>query len=86
MCDNTTAAQAAVGAERLRSAVEQNVIEDPSFAGHVTVSLGVAERALGMPGIDALLKAADEAVYAAKDAGRNQVCVSGRGGPRAKSA
>lgn len=76
LCPNTTAKQAAIGAERLRAAVEAHVVRSPQFTGSVTVSLGVAERTRDMQGIDALLKAADEAVYAAKSAGRNQVKLS----------
>jgi diguanylate cyclase (GGDEF)-like protein len=78
LCPNTTAEQAAVGAERLRQAVEQHVIRSPEFTGSVTVSLGVAQRTPDMKGIDALLKAADDAVYEAKKAGRNRVKLSDR--------
>jgi diguanylate cyclase (GGDEF)-like protein len=73
ICPNTTAAQAANGAERLRVAVESHVIRAPDFEARATVSLGIAERTPDMTGIDALLKAADAAVYAAKNAGRNAV-------------
>jgi diguanylate cyclase (GGDEF)-like protein len=73
LCPNTTLSQAAIGAERLRAAVEAHVFQTPTFTGNVTVSLGVAERTEEMSGTDALLKAADDAVYAAKSAGRNQV-------------
>jgi diguanylate cyclase (GGDEF)-like protein len=73
LCPNTTLSQAAIGAERLRAAVEAHVVQTATFTGHVTVSLGVAERTEEMSGADALLKAADDAVYAAKSAGRNQV-------------
>jgi len=86
LCPNTTAAQAAVGAERLRAAVEAHVVKAPGFTGSVTVSLGVAERTEDMQGIDALLKAADDAVYAAKSAGRNQVKLSDRRRGKALSA
>lgn len=86
LCPNTTAAQAAIGAERLRAAVEAHVVRSPGFTGSVTVSLGVAERTEDMLGIDALLKAADDAVYAAKSAGRNQVKLSDRRRGEALSA
>ena len=58
---------------RIDPAVEAHVVRSPAFTGSVTVSLGVAERTEEMSGTDALLKAADDAVYAAKSAGRNQV-------------
>lgn len=65
-------------AERLRTAVEAAVIEDPPNELRITVSLGVAE--LGEcgdpPTAAALLDLADERLYAAKNAGRNRV-VSG---------
>ena len=86
LCPNTTAAQAAIGAERLRAAVESHVVRSPGFTGSVTVSLGVAERTEDMQGIDALLKAADDAVYAAKSAGRNRVKLSDRRRGEARSA
>jgi diguanylate cyclase (GGDEF)-like protein len=86
LCPNTTVAQASVGAERLRAAVEAHVVRAPGFAGGVTVSLGVAERTEDMRTIDALLRAADDAVYAAKSAGRNQVKVSERRRGEALSA
>ncbi len=60
-------------AERLRLAVETNLIRAGGFEGHVTVSLGVARRIPGMKGPQSLLKAADSAVYEAKAAGRNAI-------------
>jgi diguanylate cyclase (GGDEF)-like protein len=39
----------------------------------VTVSIGVAGAALGMPAFEAMLKRADEALYEAKRSGRNRV-------------
>jgi diguanylate cyclase (GGDEF)-like protein len=67
-------------AERLRAAVESNRVVSGTFDGHVTISLGVAERTDGMQGIDDLLAAADLAVYEAKAQGRNRACADG--GPR----
>ena len=60
-------------AERLRASVEQAAIHAAGFEGHVTISLGVAQRAPGMKGPQVLLKAADAAVYEAKAAGRNTI-------------
>jgi two-component system, cell cycle response regulator len=68
---NSDASGAAMCAERLRAAVEANHIDYETFHGRVTVSLGVAERTESMRDVDALLKAADMANYAAKAAGRN---------------
>ncbi|MFP3427549.1 diguanylate cyclase domain-containing protein, partial [Pseudoalteromonas sp. SIMBA_162] len=39
----------------------------------VTVSIGVAERGETLRAPDAVIKAADQALYKAKDGGRNQV-------------
>ena len=75
ICPNSTEAQAAIAAERLRAAVERNLVKSPMFEGRVTVSLGVAQRTADMTSQDALVKAADEAVYGAKTGGRNRACV-----------
>jgi len=42
-----------------------------------TISIGVATRTHGMAQLPDLMKAADEALYAAKHAGRHSVCVAG---------
>lgn len=68
-CDGETAVQCA---ERLRTAVEQRMIEYGGFSGNVTVSLGVAERAPETESPDQLMKDADRAVYRAKNGGRNR--------------
>ncbi|MBK7875094.1 MAG: HDOD domain-containing protein [Planctomycetes bacterium] len=76
LCPNTSLVQAKACAERLRAAIEANKIRGGSFDGHVTASLGVAERTADTATPDALIKCADEAVYAAKSGGRNRVCAS----------
>ena len=65
-------------AERLREAVARLAIDHGTYRSGVTMSLGVAQRLPGMAGIDELIKAADEALYAAKASGRNRTCVAGR--------
>ena len=65
---------AMVAGERLRAAVESKAVEHGSFDEAVTVSLGVATATPEMQSFDDLIKAADEALYAAKEAGRNRVC------------
>ncbi|MBL8859336.1 MAG: diguanylate cyclase [Planctomycetes bacterium] len=86
VCPNSTESQAAVCAERLRGAIERNVIKAGGFEGNVTVSLGVAQRMPGMANFDALIKAADAAVYASKAAGRNRVALASATFRKAKSA
>ncbi len=75
LCRATPVDKAVAFADRLRRTIE--ALEVP-FAGerlHITVSIGVA----GLPDDDAdkalgLVAAADEALYAAKRAGRNRAC------------
>jgi diguanylate cyclase (GGDEF)-like protein len=64
-------------AERLRERVEAATAGGES---PLTVSIGLAEHHPGMSAAE-LLRTADAALYAAKDAGRNRVVVAGR--PRA---
>lgn len=61
-------------AERLRLAISQSSLPLPQGETTLTISVGVAEKqAVACDSIDALVKAADEALYAAKAAGRNRV-------------
>ena len=73
----TTAENALAIAERLRQRVSQ--ASPGEVAGKVlsavTVSIGVAEYQPGRT-LQSLLAAADEALYAAKRAGRNRVCLA----------
>lgn len=72
LCPDATEAQAAIAAERLRETVEQRVVRVNRLELAVTVSLGVAERTRTMTVPDELLRVADDALYGAKDAGRNR--------------
>lgn len=72
ICKNTSEDECMVAAERLRAAIESHVIEEPSFNKNITVSLGVASSEGGYETVNELFKASDEAVYLAKDSGRNQ--------------
>jgi len=78
ICPETHLRDATQLAERLRTTVEANIVSAGTFDGGVQVSVGVAERDATMPNPDALLKAADQALYAAKQAGRNRVCQAGK--------
>ena len=69
-------ADARILAERARLAVEENLVETEGFRGSVTISLGLASFDQGYGSVTEMLKAADEAVYQAKNSGRNRVCVA----------
>jgi diguanylate cyclase (GGDEF)-like protein len=75
----TTIAHAAQIAERLRSLVAGNVLAVNEAQIRLSLSLGVAGASSGaeVEKIDVLLDRADLALYAAKQAGRNQVQVYG---------
>lgn len=76
LCPNVDIKGAAVCAEHLRAIVEQHRFNYQGEGMNVTISLGVAQRAPGMGSPDDLIKAADEALYASKEAGRNQVTLA----------
>jgi diguanylate cyclase (GGDEF)-like protein len=60
-------------AERIRQAVEAMAVSHESEQLAVTVSLGVATLDRRQTNEQALVRAADTALYAAKQAGRNRV-------------
>jgi diguanylate cyclase (GGDEF)-like protein len=65
---------AAEVAERIRSRTESTIIAlSPGLTGHLTVSIGIAIAPEDGTQRIMLLKAADEALYRAKLAGRNRV-------------
>ena len=72
----TTAEESQVFVERVQRAVGQLEKSHPEF-GRQTVSLGVAEAPRHAATADALLGAADAALYEAKRAGRNTVKTAG---------
>jgi len=75
---NTDQAAAALLAERLRRSISQTPIRLPQ--GNevtLTLSIGVAEkRTISCQAVDTLIKAADDALYAAKRGGRNRVVLA----------
>lgn len=79
----TDLSQAQVMAERLRSEVAANSLVVGAGSIAATVSIGVATSDAAMNDISDLMKAADQALYDAKHAGRNRVfcCISGEASP-----
>ena len=77
---NTEPEAAAAVAERLRAVVSERPIKvtEPGSIIPVTISVGIGTAAPS-EAVDAagLLGRADDALYAAKDGGRNRVCSSG---------
>ena len=66
-------------AERIRAAIEQQVLDCNGQALRMTVSVGVATRRADERDPEAAVERADRALYAAKRAGRNRVEVAGHG-------
>ncbi len=62
--------------DRIRRAVESNHIETPEFTGSISISIGVSVRNDTHTKPQEMIKEADEALYAAKEAGRNLVCIA----------
>ncbi len=61
-------------AERLRKAIESLTEEELGFPGPQTISIGLAASSdPGRDDSDAILAGADDALYAAKEAGRNRI-------------
>jgi len=75
ICSNTDLKAAIQAAERLRRMVERLRIQAGDVEIRASVSIGVATREVGMTETDALVNAADRALYRAKQAGRNRSCV-----------
>jgi diguanylate cyclase (GGDEF)-like protein len=76
ICQGTPQEGAMRLAEKMRQAIAALRVPAGSGAWHGSVSIGVAARMAGMEKYEALIKAADEGVYAAKKNGRNCVAVS----------
>jgi diguanylate cyclase (GGDEF)-like protein/PAS domain S-box-containing protein len=72
-----TEVQGLMALDRLRKTVAVRPIEIDGRPIQVTVSVGFAISRARDDGLDAVLARADQALYRAKEAGRNQVCYSG---------
>lgn len=71
ICSDSDLEATARCAERVRKAIEARVVHAGTFHTNVTVSLGVASKSAATQDLSVLFKAADEAVYKAKENGRN---------------
>ena len=78
-----TPEQAVACAQRCCAAVANHGFQSDNAAINVTVSIGVAAAAPGMYHFPDLLRIADKALFAAKDAGRNRVQLAIPVGPAA---
>ncbi|WP_426143340.1 diguanylate cyclase [Pseudomonas sp. DWP3-1-2] len=68
---------ARVFSERLRQAIEAEVVEHEGQRIRCTISLGVADLSQPLEGYESLIERADQALYDSKENGRNQVSVRG---------
>jgi two-component system cell cycle response regulator len=75
VCHHADAKAGLQAAERMRRMVKALKIVIAGVELRVTVSIGVASRETGMGNVEAMLNAADKALYAAKNAGRDRVCL-----------
>ena len=73
ICPNTDLMAALKSAERLRTGLEAKRIAIGQAHKNITASIGVAVREPATADIDALVSMADQALYAAKDSGRNRI-------------
>jgi diguanylate cyclase (GGDEF)-like protein len=75
ICQHADTQAALNSAERLRHTIEELVIQAADAPIRASVSIGVARKEAGAKDPDALVGAADKALYAAKEQGRNRVCL-----------
>jgi diguanylate cyclase (GGDEF)-like protein len=72
----TTLDQAFTVGERLCAGIAATPCKSGGHEFTVTVSIGVAQAAVGMAGVHSLMKRADDALYRAKSLGRNRIEVA----------
>ena len=76
VCRSSDSRAVLVAAERMRQTVRSLEIQHGGRSISVTASIGIASRESTILDYDALVIAADRALYAAKDAGRDRVCIT----------
>ncbi|MBU0588058.1 MAG: diguanylate cyclase [Gammaproteobacteria bacterium] len=79
VCGNSDPKSAFLAAERLRFLVKSLSFRVGTLDLHTSVSIGVATREPDMEDADALVHAADTALYGAKNAGRDRTCIVSKG-------
>jgi len=62
-------------AERLRAAIEKNIFSYQGDSLHITISMGISEFPENGRKLNALIAAADKALYKAKKDGKNRICL-----------
>jgi len=77
LCPGAFLKEATACGERIRVALEENVVHYQKMSFPVTASIGVAEVDPHTSSCDELLCAADMGLYQAKRAGKNRVCIAG---------
>ena len=82
LCHDTDLQSALLAAERLRKMVKALKISIDGMDIQTSVSIGVAGREASMEDADDMILGADKALYAAKNAGRNQTCLFAQGRTR----
>lgn len=70
----TTIEGALIQAERMRSAIVRHTFTQGEVSVKITISMGIACIEPDITHIDELLKRADQALYKAKETGRNRIC------------
>jgi diguanylate cyclase (GGDEF)-like protein len=79
ICPDTDLKAALQSAQRLRQTVAARPIAIDHTRLTMTVSVGIAEKTPETADTDAMVSRADQALYAAKNAGRNRTCVNSHG-------
>lgn len=79
ICHDADPTAAILAAERLRKLVKALKMNIEGTVIQTSVSIGVACREAGMEDAEEMVRGADKALYAAKHAGRNQVCLFTQG-------
>ena len=79
VCHDTGSRAALLAAERLRKMVKALTISIAGADIQTSVSIGAAIRESGMVESDDMMRAADKALYAAKNSGRDRICLFANG-------